>query len=583
MSLFLIMPIVGLAIDGGRGYLVRLKLSTAVDGASLAAARLMGTGATATIQQANAVATATQFINANFPAGYFGAKLSTSGPSACVDPGTDTTDPCKLNSSGASITTYHVRSVQLSAQAIMPAMFMGFIGMPTLNVGSSGLAQRRDVRVMLVMDRSGSMGAYYTGINQTPPSINDLAIQFVSGFSGSGDLGGRDQLGLVVFGDSAIIAYPPRNVTQDYTNYATFTQPDNNFKLPGNVLTYLGDLKSGGDTNTAEALYLAYMALRADAATNTSLSTQLNVIVLFTDGLPNGYTVSANDWYQTQQSNKNFLLTSSTNCTDLGKGTNPVPLVSPTNNNMIGWISQSAKNGWSSLNSKDGVTGLGKLMMATPYSGYSGAGNDIDAYMQNPGGDSANIPQQVSGGCTGHISSAISSTYMPKLPLYDLYGNYTDLSQVPAVTGLTPSKPPLGPSNQPLYKLGTVYNNSSYCNGTAYTGLNTDGCQMGLAELATATHQAWKIWNQVIWDKSSQSNIVDPAPNMSNPVIFTIGFDHDPQTPVDMGLLQMIANDPSSSVSFSSRINGSAYRATTTDAVKAAFTSIASEILRLSR
>ena len=37
----LLLPVVGLAIDGGRAYLVRIKLSTAVDGASLAAGRLL--------------------------------------------------------------------------------------------------------------------------------------------------------------------------------------------------------------------------------------------------------------------------------------------------------------------------------------------------------------------------------------------------------------------------------------------------------------------------------------------------------------------------------------------------------------
>src|SRR5262249_33755067 len=61
VSSFLI-PMVGLAIDGGRGYLVKVKLSSAVDGASLAAGRLMGTpsGASVATQTTYTTATAQQ-------------------------------------------------------------------------------------------------------------------------------------------------------------------------------------------------------------------------------------------------------------------------------------------------------------------------------------------------------------------------------------------------------------------------------------------------------------------------------------------------------------------------------------------
>ena len=113
----------------------------------------------------------------------------------------------------------------------------------------------------------------------------------------------------------------------------------------------------------------------------------------------------------------------------------------------------------------------------------------------------------------------------------------------------------------------------------------TNSCQIGLASWQATAHQAWKIWNQIIWDKTTQTNKVDPAANLSQPVIFTIGFDHSStggEAP-DMTLLQMIANDPLSPVSFSSRINGQAFRAADPNAVDAAFQQIASQILRLSQ
>ena len=310
-----LVPMVGLGIDASRGYLVRLKLSSAVDGGSLAAGRLIGTGANAAAQLANAQATATQFVNANFPAKFFGASLATGSPNVCVDPGTDNSNPCNIAGAGTSVITYKVKSISISATAIMPTLFMRILGMPTVQVSSNGLAQRRDVRVVIAVDRSSSMAAYYTGINQTPPSIQDMLLQFVNGFSGSSDYGGRDQVGLVAFGGSAILAYPARSIATDYTDYTKFTPPDNNFKVnaSGNIPDYIADLSAGSNTGTAEALYLAYMALRADAVTNTNLGSQLNVIVLFTDGLPNGITAYAND----PGLGKNYMMASGSGCSDL--------------------------------------------------------------------------------------------------------------------------------------------------------------------------------------------------------------------------------------------------------------------------
>jgi hypothetical protein len=109
-----------------------------------------------------------------------------------------------------------------------------------------------------------------------------------------------------------------------------------------------------------------------------------------------------------------------------------------------------------------------------------------------------------------------------------------------------------------------------------------DACQVALASWNAAAHQAWKIWNQQVWDNAAQLNKADPAPNLPQPVIFTIGYSHDSEPP-DLTLLQIIANDPLSPVSFSNRIKGQAFLAKDPNAVDAAFQQIASEILRLSQ
>ena len=571
-----LIPMVGLAIDGGRGYLVRLKLSSAVDGGSLGAARLLGTGATSAQQLANATSTAQQYVAANFPAGFFGANL-TAAATVCVDPGTDTSDPCHVGN-GRTVSTYKVRTVAVNASATMPTLFMRILGMPTVTVAAAGVASRRDVRVVLVMDRSSSMIGYYTGLNQNPPSINDMALKFTNSFSGSADFGGRDQLGLVVFGGSAIVAYPPRDITKDYTDYTQFTAPDNNFKLAGNMPKYIADIKRGSNTGTAEALYLAYMTLRADANTNSDLATKLNVIVLFTDGLPNGITAYAND----PNYGNNYMMKASSLCSDLGRGTASTPLVSGANNNMIGWFAQH--NGYAV--DTNGAFGLFPPMMAYVCKGsscgnhttYTGRGDDIDAYMQYADADDpAPVNQMTPSATCG--SPMVGS--MAKFPDHDLYGNYTDLSLVPAVGTKTP---PTGPSGNPLYKSGTLYSNSTQCNNSTYSATSTsNSCQIGLAAWQATAHQAWKIWNQIVWDKTTQQNIADPGTYLSQPIIFTIGFNHNPSDAPDMELLKMIANDPGAAVSFSNRINGKAYQASDSTAVDQAFQQIASEILRLSQ
>src|SRR5215831_14045856 len=66
----------GLALDAGRGYVVRAQLSKAVDGAALAAARESG-GAAGRDE-------AVRVFKANFPAGAFGT-LSSPDPTAAAD------------------------------------------------------------------------------------------------------------------------------------------------------------------------------------------------------------------------------------------------------------------------------------------------------------------------------------------------------------------------------------------------------------------------------------------------------------------------------------------------------------------
>src|ERR1039457_5084902 len=71
MVAVVMLPLVGLAIDGSILYLVQAKLSAAVDAAALAAARSLSVGLDINSQTASATATAPSFFSANFPTGYW--------------------------------------------------------------------------------------------------------------------------------------------------------------------------------------------------------------------------------------------------------------------------------------------------------------------------------------------------------------------------------------------------------------------------------------------------------------------------------------------------------------------------------
>ena len=93
------------------------------------------------------------------------------------------------------------------------------------------------------------------------------AAQFVSNFSQ-----GRDMVGLVIFGSSAFT----------YAPTTTFATPDGS----GNtVASLINQISCGGNTNMTEGVQKAYAQIQAVNAT-----TRANVIVLMTDGRPNGFT-----------------------------------------------------------------------------------------------------------------------------------------------------------------------------------------------------------------------------------------------------------------------------------------------------
>ena len=72
LMVFFTIAMIGLAVDAGTMYVIKGRLSSAVDAAALAAGRSVNLANTVAQASAAATATATQFFNANFPNGYLG-------------------------------------------------------------------------------------------------------------------------------------------------------------------------------------------------------------------------------------------------------------------------------------------------------------------------------------------------------------------------------------------------------------------------------------------------------------------------------------------------------------------------------
>jgi Flp pilus assembly protein TadG len=234
-----VIPMIGLAIDGGMAYLVQTRLSAACDAAALAGARSLSVGLTLDSQIAAATATINEYLQTNYPTGMFRTFNLTV-------------------TTNIQQTAYKTRTISVNATIVMPTLFMSILNHPTATMAASAQATRRDVNIMLVIDRSSSMAT--AGVcNIMVASAQAFANDFTNG---------RDRMGLITF-----MATP----TLDYA-------PTVDFKSNTPALTdVLGEAQCGGNTGSAAALWMAYQQLQAINEPGA-----LNLIVFFTDGVPNG-------------------------------------------------------------------------------------------------------------------------------------------------------------------------------------------------------------------------------------------------------------------------------------------------------
>lgn len=232
----LMMGSLGFAIDAAVLYSIRARLSAACDGAALAAARNLNVGLTMAEQEASARARAVSFYEANFPQQFLGAQRE----APVVD------IPVSAPGSVLTVTT--------SGSARAGTFFMRYFGTREVRLRASGTASRRNVNLMIVLDRSVSMNSSGSCV----PMVN-AARDFVGKF-----VEDRDQVGMIAFGTDM-----------------SKTAPSTRFKGP--LISEINKIKCGNSTSMTMAYWRAYQEL-----VNLRQPSALNVIVLFTDGNPNG-------------------------------------------------------------------------------------------------------------------------------------------------------------------------------------------------------------------------------------------------------------------------------------------------------
>ena len=248
MALFVLIGLVGLAVDSGLAYGVKAKLASAVDAAAIAGARALAEGVDDEARIAAAKRAAKDYYSANFPAVFLGADRV---------PLTDQMIDAVHDSTG-------YWTVTVTASAVMHVNFMRLLGFSDFSISAMGQSIRRDLDIILVLDTSGSL----TTPSGTFPALKAAAVNFVNKFNAGSN---GDRVGVVSFASGAVVDVP---IIKDGTRGFNRTQ----------VINAINALNVSGSTASAEGLRLALNDINGVPAVHRS---SLRMIVFFSDGAPN--------------------------------------------------------------------------------------------------------------------------------------------------------------------------------------------------------------------------------------------------------------------------------------------------------
>jgi hypothetical protein len=232
VALSAILLVAGLATDSGRGYVVKAQLTKAVDGAALAAARMLNSG--------DPEGEARRVFNANFPPNYMGTN---GAPSMSFQLQTDLVRAENI--------------VTVTGQTRMWTSLLRIGGHVEAPVAALGEARRRMVDLSLILDVSSSIGSKWG-------AVRDASRAFVEAFDPV-----HDRLALITYGNGA-------RVVQAMPSSRGFDRAGMVAAIPQNL--------PGGSTAMVQGLYRGWDEVRSVPGGSQST---LRVIVLFTDGASN--------------------------------------------------------------------------------------------------------------------------------------------------------------------------------------------------------------------------------------------------------------------------------------------------------
>ena len=520
---FFILPFVGLAIDSGLAYMAKARLQTAVDGAGIAAGRALSRGTDPTQQQTSSTDTAKRFFHANFPDNWL-----------AVSP---VPDPVVTFPAAPPKTLI----VNVTATVQVPTYFLKILHWSSLSISATAQVSRRDVNAILVLDRSGSLAD-----SGSCAAVQSGALTFVNSF-----VNGSDLLGMVTFGTDYRVDFPIN------TNFATATP---------NMATMLPNLVCYGYTNAAAAFWTAYQQLVTLNDTGA-----LNVIIFFTDGMPNTLTFGMNGATDNRLKVKT--------------------LATPLSNSSWGYDIKNA----STCSASAGFTGVFSFIAGIYKKDTASypASQSVDAQkIDATGGDAGGcvFDAQFNNSATiyrDHTNSfAIAGPGFPAffdvayLPDQDIFGNLTRLGY----SGAPYAVPNTYPASFPAAYQGKIrvddifFGNSgnSACGSyPTFGGTIPAGCVLGISDSIT------KAGLNAL-DNAAQRARADANAKNLGLIVYSIGLGNAPGG-VDNILLQRVANDPAANNYNTAYLPGMYLYAPDTSTLNQAFGQIASEVLRISK
>ena len=268
---------IGFAVDFGRAYLEKARVSRLIDAAALVAAKTLK-GQVGFESEATRAACDSMLMN--------GAKVTMSSPTTCsVVSGAPITAAVSFFDSPVSGGP-PLRYVRITGTEPVPTTFLRFLGWmapgnySSINVVAQAEAgPERPIDLMLVLDRSGSMTGSSMGVTKIAAlktTVNDFL---------SNNFTGNDRIGMVSFAWRGC-----GNAAGGDDTGANICQPDVPLTdaTSANITTLknrVNGLQASGATNTMEALRTARVPITV-AFNDTTRVTTRKVVLLITDGKP---------------------------------------------------------------------------------------------------------------------------------------------------------------------------------------------------------------------------------------------------------------------------------------------------------